>query len=230
METTHPARPRNGYPAAYVIKEAKIIAAAGKVHDPGTVVVRQGVIVAVGPSKDIAIPLDAEVIEGKGLVVYPGFIDLFTTVGQRAGVDRSATGQGQLVNLAETPLAATPADNRKGLTPEFDTAATLELTDAVAEPRRRLGFTALLSVPSGSIATGQSALVSTSGLPRRDSIVRRPWRSTSTSRTPRTRPQPCGPTPQPSTDLLGSGPRGRREVENPYPGRSWGPSPTCVKR
>ena len=30
-------------------------------------------------------PFDAEVIDGKGLVVYPGFIDLFTTVGQRQG-------------------------------------------------------------------------------------------------------------------------------------------------
>ena len=30
-----PARPRNGYPVAYAIKDAKIIAAPGKVHDPG---------------------------------------------------------------------------------------------------------------------------------------------------------------------------------------------------
>ena len=132
-----PARPRNGYPLAYAIKDAKIIAAAGKVHDPGTIVVRSGLIEAVGPAKDVLVPFDAEVIDGKGLTVYPGFIDMFTTAGQRAGVERSATGRGRPVDLAESPLAATPADNRRGLTPEFEAAGALELTEALAEPRRR---------------------------------------------------------------------------------------------
>ena len=71
-------------------------------------------------------------------------------------------------------MISTPPDNRKGLTPEFDVAGALELTDALAEPRRRLGFTDLLSAPAGAIATGQSALVSLSGLPRREVIVAAP--------------------------------------------------------
>ncbi|MGZ3303790.1 MAG: amidohydrolase family protein, partial [Isosphaeraceae bacterium] len=169
-----PARPRNGYPLAYAIKDAKIIAAPGTVHDPGTIVVRRGLIEAVGPAKDVVVPFDAEVIDGKGLTVYPGFIDLFTTAGQRPGVERSATGRGRPVDLAESPLAATPDDNRRGLTPEFEAAGALELTDALAEPRRRLGFTAFVSAPGGAIATGQSALVSLSGLPRRDAILKAP--------------------------------------------------------
>ena len=136
--------------------------------------VRRGLIEAVGPDKDVAVPFDAEMIDGKGLTVYPGFIDLYTTVGQRPGVERSATGRGRPVDLAESPLAATPADNRRGLTPEFEAAGVLELTDALAEPRRRLGFTAFVSAPGGAIATGQSALVSLSGLPRRDAIVKAP--------------------------------------------------------
>ena len=60
------------------------------------------------------------------------------------------------------------------MTPEFEVAGALELTDALAEPRRRLGFTDLLSAPAGAIATGQSALVSLSGLPRREAIVAAP--------------------------------------------------------
>ena len=136
--------------------------------------VRRGIIEAVGPTKDVTVPYDAETIDGKGLVVYPGFIDLYTTIGQRAGVERSATGKGRPVDLAEAPLVSTPPDNRKGLTPEFEVAGALELTDALAEPRRRLGFTDLLSAPAGAIATGQSALVSLSGLPRREVIVAAP--------------------------------------------------------
>ena len=122
----------------------------------------------------MTVPYDAETIDGKGLVVYPGFIDLYTTIGQRAGAERSATGKGRPVDLAEAPLISTPPDNRKGLTPEFDVAGAIELTDALAEPRRRLGFTDLLSAPAGAIATGQSALVSLSGLPRREVIVAAP--------------------------------------------------------
>jgi imidazolonepropionase-like amidohydrolase len=162
------------YPVAYAITDAKIVTAPGKSIDHGTIVVRRGIIEAVGPAKDVTVPYDAEIIDGKGLVVYPGFIDLYTTIGQRAGVERSATGKGRPVDLAEGPLVTTPPDNRKGLTPEFDVAGALELTDALAEPRRRLGFTDLLSAPAGAIATGQSALVSLSGLPRREVIVASP--------------------------------------------------------
>ena len=125
------------YPVAYAITGAKIVTAPGKVIEPGTVVVRRGVIEAVGPTKDVSVPYDAETIDGKGLVVYPGFIDLYSTAGQRAGVERSATGKGRPVDLAEAPLSSTPPDNRRGLTPEFEVAGALEITDALAEPRRR---------------------------------------------------------------------------------------------
>jgi imidazolonepropionase-like amidohydrolase len=213
-----PARPRDGFPVVYAIKDAKIVAAPGKVHDPGTIVVRKGVIEAVGSSKDVTPPYDAEVIDGKGLVVYPGFIDLFTTVGQRAGVDRSATGRGRPVDLAETPLATTPEDNRKGLTPEFEVADVLELSDGLCSPRRALGFTDLLSAPEGAIATGQSALVSLSGLPRREAVVRAPV-ALHIHPAPPFEPASSGsrpdtPTPGPARRRP-AGPQGG--VENPYP-------------
>ena len=143
------------YPAAHAITGARIIAAPGKVYDPGTIVVRRGIIQSVGPDKEVTVPYDAETIDGKGLVVYPGFLDLYTTIGQAAGVERSATGKGRPVDLAEAPLPSTPPDNRKGLTPEFEVAGALELNDGLADPRRRLGFTDLLSATAGAIATGQ---------------------------------------------------------------------------
>src|SRR4051812_21291384 len=55
----------DGFPAAYAIKDARIVAAPGKVFDPGVVVVRRGVVEAVGASKDVNVPFDAEVINGK---------------------------------------------------------------------------------------------------------------------------------------------------------------------
>ncbi len=211
------------YPAAYAIRGAKVVAAPGKVFEPGTVIVRRGVIEAVGLDKDVAVPYDAETIEGKGLVVYPGFIDLYTTVGQHAGVERSATGRGRPVDLSESPLASTPSDNRRGLTPEFEVAGALDLNDALAEPRRRLGFTDFLSAPAGAIATGQSALVALSGLPRREAIVAAPVALHINLAPPF---EPAGASPRTETPTPGQTPgQGRRRMggdqagpsENPYP-------------
>jgi imidazolonepropionase-like amidohydrolase len=212
------------YPAAHAITGAKIVTGTGKTYEPGTIVIRHGVIEAVGLAKDVTVPYDAEIIDGKGLVVYPGFIDLYTTIGQRAGVERSATGKGRPVDLSEAPLIATPPDNRKGLTPEFQAASAIELAETLAEPRRRLGFTDLVSAPSGAIATGQSALVSLSGMPRRESVVAAPVALHVHLSRP-TDPPAAGPS-NPATPTPGQIPGGRRRGfggaegagENPYPG------------
>ena len=165
---------RPGYhPVAYAIKGAKVVPVQGDPIEAGTVVVRDGVIVAVGPVDRVEVPYDAEVIEGKGLVVYPGFIDLYTTSGQEAGVNKSLTGPGRSVNYADFALPRTPVDNRNGITPEYEVSRALDL-GAISEERRKLGFTDVLVAPGGAIATGQSALVGTSGLPRREAILKSP--------------------------------------------------------
>src|SRR2546425_2173894 len=48
----------------------------------GTVVIAKGLITAVG--KDVPIPPEAWVIDGKGLTVYPGLIDALTDLGLTA--------------------------------------------------------------------------------------------------------------------------------------------------
>jgi imidazolonepropionase-like amidohydrolase len=159
-------------PRAYAIKGAKVVAAPGKVIENATVVVRDGVIEAVGAG--VEAPYDAEVIEGKGLVVYAGFLDLYSNEGQDSNAPRSGTGLSRPIPLKEFAQASTPPDNRNGLTPEFQAAEAVKLASATAEARRKLGFTDLLSAPEGSVATGQSALVSLSGLGRRESIVASP--------------------------------------------------------
>ena len=166
--------PPGYHAAAQAIKGARIVAGPDATIEAGTVVVRDGRIEAVGPEAKVAIPYDAETIDGKGLIVYPGFIDLYTTVGQNPAVVRSRTGAGRTVDFNDRPLAATPLDNRNGLTPEFEVASALEFTESMASDRRKLGFTDLLSAPAGAIATGQSVLFSTSGAPRREAIVRSP--------------------------------------------------------
>ena len=172
-----PADGRPGYrPAAYAIRGAKVVAWPGQggTIEGGTVVVRDGVIEAVGPADKVAVPFDAEVLDGKGLVVYPGFLDAYTTLGTPSGAARSQTGPGRPASVSDYPLPRTPTDDRHGLTPEFQVAAAFDLAESTAQERRALGFADLLAAPGGAIAAGQGALVSLSGQPRRESIVRSP--------------------------------------------------------
>jgi imidazolonepropionase-like amidohydrolase len=185
-------------PAAYAIRGATIVSGAGATLVEGTVVVRNGVIEAVGPADKVDVPYDAEVIEGRGLHVYPGFLDLYTTLGTAVGTTRSRTGPGRTVPYADFALARTPEDNRNGLTPEFAVAEALDLPEAVAEERRKLGFTDLLAAPGGAIATGQSALVSLSGLPRREAVVRAPVALHVNLRSPFEPPPPPDPDEPPA--------------------------------
>jgi len=161
-------------PAAFAITNATVWSAPGRVLEEATVLLRDGVIEAVGAADEIETPYDAEVIDGEGLVVYPGFLDLFTTIGEDDSVPRSETGLSRPIPLDEVPLASTPPDNRNGLTPEFRIAEALKLSEDATARRRALGFTALLSAPDGAIATGQSALVNLSDLGRRESLIAEP--------------------------------------------------------
>ena len=58
----------------YAIRGARIVPVAGAPIDKGTVVMRDGVIVDVGAG--VTAPADAIVIDGAGLTVYPGLIDM----------------------------------------------------------------------------------------------------------------------------------------------------------
>src|SRR5436190_16064933 len=61
----------------FAIVKARLVISPDEEIEQGTLVVRDGLIVAAG--KDIATPSDAEVIDGTGLYVYAGFIDAGTS-------------------------------------------------------------------------------------------------------------------------------------------------------
>ncbi|HEX8181839.1 MAG TPA: hypothetical protein VF525_20025, partial [Pyrinomonadaceae bacterium] len=63
----------------YAITNARIVPVAGPEIPRGTVVIRNGLIAAVGANTNA--PPDARVIDGTGLTVYPGLIDANSTLG-----------------------------------------------------------------------------------------------------------------------------------------------------
>jgi len=63
----------------YAITNARIVPVAGPVIERGAIVIRNGLISAVGAN--VSAPADARVIDGNGLTVYPGLIDSYTSLG-----------------------------------------------------------------------------------------------------------------------------------------------------
>ncbi len=83
-------------PTTYAITHAKIFTLSGATIDDGTVVIQNGKIANVGAA--VEVPAGAQVIDGKGLQVYPGLFDPVTQMGLReigavnSTVDSSETG------------------------------------------------------------------------------------------------------------------------------------------
>ncbi|HEX4825279.1 MAG TPA: amidohydrolase family protein [Candidatus Polarisedimenticolaceae bacterium] len=152
--TARAARPR-----IYAITGATVVTAPGQKIESGTVVIRDGLIDAVG--HDLAAPADAVVIDGKGKFVYAGFID---AGGWTPGADAPAAapaerGRARTAREPETgpvyPVAAIRPERRIA-----DTLPTFEGDrKRDADSWRRLGFTALLAAPGKGIFRGTSALV-----------------------------------------------------------------------
>ncbi len=159
-------------PTVFAIKDARVVAAPGNVLPRATVVIRDGIIEAVGA--DVPAPADALVMDGKGLTVYPGFLDALSHWGFDAALRRSEVGAPAAEDFAGEALAVTKADNRKGITPEFQVSTALKSDDEQADNWRRLGFTAHLIAPEGGMIVGQSALVSLSARPAREAVLRSP--------------------------------------------------------
>src|SRR6201995_877562 len=80
----------------FAITHAKIFTLAGAPIEDGVLVIKDGKIAAVGTNVDV--PSGAQVIDGKGLQVYPGLFDPVTQIGLSeisavsATVDTTQTG------------------------------------------------------------------------------------------------------------------------------------------
>ena len=143
-------------PHVYAIKGARLVTAAGApVVVSGTIVIRNGLIEAIGA--DVQPPPDAMVIDGAGLTVYPGLIDM----GNTAGLDVE-TNQPQPPGLRTTEEAERwkrslifrpdlqAAEHVKGDAPELSRLASS-------------GITTVLAIPPGVVVKGRSALVNVAG-------------------------------------------------------------------
>ena len=163
----------------YAITNAKIITVSGPTIERGTVVIRDGLIAAVGA--DIAAPADARVIDGTGLSVYPGLIDSNTSLGiPQPSPSPSPSlspggGAGVFGQLRQSaPLAALNSTQPPGLQPEVLAEDFLKPGGDQIEAARNVGITTALTAPAQGIWMGQSALINLAGNTPQQMIVRSP--------------------------------------------------------
>jgi imidazolonepropionase-like amidohydrolase len=170
-----PAAPRDvgsGDRLAYALTGARVIAAPGRVFDPGVVVVRGGVIEAAGPDGKVIIPADARIFDLKGKTVYAAFIDPYVAADRLGGkrprqpLDEeegagggapAGGGQGAAASRAPSGPGAHPYSTVRAEERSID---TLTVPDRVAEAYRRSGFAVVLAAPQAGILRGRGAVVS----------------------------------------------------------------------
>jgi imidazolonepropionase-like amidohydrolase len=100
----------------YALTHAKIFTLAGSPIDDGTIVIRDGKIAAVGANVDI--PPGAQVIDAKGLQVYPGLFDAVTQMGLREiGAVSSTVDSNETGNYNPDVVAATAVSPSSEHTP-----------------------------------------------------------------------------------------------------------------
>ncbi|MEP6920850.1 MAG: amidohydrolase family protein [bacterium] len=161
----------------YAITNARIVPVSGPTIERGTVVIRDGLIAAVGPS--LAAPPDARVIDGTGLTVYPGLIDSNTSLGiaQPSPAPSPATpgGPGGFgARPQASPLSALNSSQLPGLQPEILAEDFIKPGGDQIEAARNAGITAALSAPRTGIWIGQSAVINLAGDTTQQMIVRSP--------------------------------------------------------
>ena len=139
-------------PRSYAFKGARIVTVSGAPIASGTIVLKNGLIEAVGA--DAAVPADAVVIDAAGMTVYPGLIDMGNTAGTDIQVNLQQAQQG-----SRTADEAERAKRTVILRPQVLAAEHVRLDAPELSRLAAGGVTSVLATPPGVLIKGQSALV-----------------------------------------------------------------------
>jgi imidazolonepropionase-like amidohydrolase len=145
---------------SHAIVGARVLTVSGASYERATIVMRDGLITAVGP--DVTPPPGARVLDGTGLVVTPGLVDALSAIGLPAPAKAGAGGPaGGGTGAAPAPLA-----------PQ---ALALERVKAADVAKARdSGITTALVIPKEGVLPGQSAILNLAGDRPEAMVLRQP--------------------------------------------------------
>lgn len=126
------------------ITGGRIHPVSGPMIENGTVLFRDGIIVAVGAN--VSIPADAQRIDAAGKVVTPGLVNAATQL--------------TLVEIgAVTGTREAQARGRDGIAAAFRPWEGLNPASVLISPARNAGVTTVLVAPSGGLISGQAGVI-----------------------------------------------------------------------
>lgn len=149
----------------YAITHARIFTLAGPPIEDGTVLIHDGKIAGVGAG--VAIPTGAQIIDAKGLQVYPGLFDSVTQMGLseigavRATVDTTETGSFNPDVVAATAILPSSA--------HIPVTRAAGITEVIAAPDSG-GFD---SAGTNSQIGGQASAIHLAGWTIEDMLIRK---------------------------------------------------------
>ncbi|MCS6874914.1 MAG: amidohydrolase family protein [Pyrinomonadaceae bacterium] len=132
-----------GKSGTFAITGATIVTVSGGIIENGVVIIENGKIAAVG--QNVSIPSKAEVINARGLFVYPGMIDAATTL----GLVEIPLGANGTVDVSEVGDNNANAKAIVGINPHSSHVNVARIN----------GVTTVLSMPTGGLISGQAAVI-----------------------------------------------------------------------
>ncbi len=144
---------RENTPQVFALTNADIYSSPSKLISNATMVIRNGVIEAIG--KRVNIPADATIIDMEDKTIYPGFIDIFTHYGMPDSV-----------NTDDSPHW------NPQVRPNFNGSDHFTPNSQEADILRSQGFVLVQSVPKHGLFRGYGALVTLANGDAKKQIVK----------------------------------------------------------
>ena len=149
--------PKNGVAQPHheisALTNGHIILSAEKTLENGSVLIQDGIILAVG--EDLSIPENAIIYDLKGKYVYPSFIDLYT----QYGIPKAKAKKRSFIPVYEGKNNGEFYWN-ESIHPEINASEIYNYDSKSAESFLKLGFGTVLTHQQNGIMRGTAALVS----------------------------------------------------------------------
>ncbi|WP_230981454.1 amidohydrolase family protein [Echinicola salinicaeni] len=132
----------------YAITNATIITSPGKTISNGTIIIKDGLFAKISTSAQL--PVDAQIIPGDSLIIYPGFID---------ALGEQGVASPEEAKRPKDMDPSNPPNHVAGITPELEVLDYWNIEGNGVEAWRKNGFTISQVAPKGLMLPGKTALV-----------------------------------------------------------------------
>ncbi len=151
--------PRSDVGPTYAVRNCRIVPVAGPDIEKGTIIIRDGLIEALGPVEKITIPEDAEIVEAEGLTAYPGLISAHSNLFLDVPRQGAAQEPPAMMRQAQQPQE----EDKFPPSPRLMVLDQVEVKKPALESYHKAGITTALVSPVRGIFQGQSVVLNLNG-------------------------------------------------------------------